>query len=469
MKRAKRTKIIATLGPASSTYETIFNLAQAGANVFRLNFSHGDHGTHKVNIEHIRKAEENLSHPIGILADLQGPKLRVGTFADGKVTLTKGDRFTFVLKEVPGDKHQATLPHPEIFTAAQVGTDILINDGLIRLKVSHKSEGQLVCDVIVGGVISDKKGVNVPGVHLPLSALTEKDLRDLDFILSQGIEWIALSFVQHADDIIAIKNIVKDRAKIVAKLEKPLALKHLREIVHETDAVMVARGDLGVELALEDVPAAQKKIIRACRKAGKPVIVATQMLESMVHAPSPTRAEVSDVAGAIFDHSDAVMLSAESASGSYPIEAVTMMRKIIESAEKELQQDDHDHHSRHPHATIADAITAAAREITHHLNIPVIVTITESGATTLAAAKERPHAAIVAITKNKTTARQLCLCWGAYAILAEHDFGHGNIAEKCIQIVKSHHLVQKGDKIIVTSGIPFQEGSTHLLKVLEVN
>lgn len=466
MKRAKRTKIIATLGPTSSTYDMIKGLAEEGVDVFRLNFSHGTHETHKNNIEHIRVVEKAIGHPLGILADLQGPKLRIGTFGCDKITLLKGDIFTLHLDTVEGDKTQVALPHPEIFKAAEVGSILLINDGLVKLSVKERYEKKLVCNVLLGGEISNRKGVNVPGIHLPLSPVTAKDNVDLEFILTQDVDWIALSFVQEAKDIIDLKKKVGLRAKVVAKLEKPLALKHLKEIVDASDAVMVARGDLGVELALEDVPGAQKKIIKACRKLGKPVIVATQMLESMIHSASPTRAEVSDVAGAIFDQVDAVMLSAESASGEYPLEAVSMMRKIIEAIEKETAHDDHHGEGIHAHTNVSDAITAAAREITYHLNIPVIVTVTDSGATTLAAAKERPHAALMALTQNPQTARQLCLCWGAYSVVVDGNFD--NLEPTAVKLAKDHHLAQKGDRIVVTAGIPFQEGSTHYLKVVEV-
>lgn len=466
MKRAKRTKIVATLGPASSSYDIIHALAERGVDVFRLNFSHGDHKTHQANIEHIRRVEKETGHILGVLADLQGPKLRIGTFKQEKMTLLRGETFTLTLDEVMGDQDQVTLPHPEIFKAAEIGSILLINDGLVRLSVKEKQEKKLVCQIVIGGEISNRKGVNVPGIHLPLSAMTQKDKTDLDFILTQDVDWIALSFVQTAEDVLDLKKHIHGKAKVIAKLEKPLALKHLKDIVDASDAVMVARGDLGVELALEDVPVAQKKIIKACRKAGKPVVVATQMLESMIHNASPTRAEVSDVAGAIFDQVDAVMLSAESASGAHPLEAVTIMSKIIHAIEKDLVHDEGELDGIRGHTSVSGAITAAAREITCHLNIPLIITVTDSGATTLAAAKERPHAAILALTQSLKTARQLSLCWGAYAATVD-SMAH-NIEEMAVNLAKSHHLIQKGDKIVLTAGIPFKEGSTHALKVVDV-
>lgn len=480
MKHTKRSKIIATLGPASSNEDMILNMAKAGVDVFRLNFSHGSHAQHKENIERIRRTEKILGHPLGILADLQGPKLRIGMVTkktpEEKIILEKGHSFTFTLDEVEGDRTHVTLPHPEIFEAAKIGTILLINDGLVKVQVSEQSQNTLHCLILEGGEISSRKGVNVPGVRLPLCPITHKDEEDLGFILTESVDWIALSFVQEARDILSLRQKIASREKIcspkiIAKLEKPLALKHLREIVEASDAVMVARGDLGVELALEEVPAAQRKIIHACRALGKPVIVATQMLESMVHNASPTRAEVSDVAGAIFDEVDAVMLSAESASGEHPLGAVHMMARIIHQAEKEKII--HEVVSPKHRATISEAITAAAREITHHLRIPVIVTITDSGQTTLEAAKERPHAALLALTKSIHTARELCLCWGAYAVVLENYFDNvlpsKDMTQMAIALAKKHHFAQKGDTIIITSGVPFQEGSTHSLYVVAVS
>ena len=334
MNRKRNAKIVATLGPASNTKETIQALFEAGADVFRLNFSHGSHADHQRNYEIIREIESELGRPIGILMDLQGPKLRLGTFADGPVTLKEGDSFRLDLDlATPGDARRAPLPHREIFAALEVGTDLLIDDGKVRLCVESCGPDFAETRVVAGGAVSNRKGVNVPSVVLPLSALTEKDHADLRFGLELGVDWVALSFVQRAEDVVEIKGIVNGRAGIVAKLEKPTAIDSLERIVEETDAVMVARGDLGVEMPPEQVPAIQKRIVRACRKAGKPVIVATQMLESMISAAVPTRAEASDVATAIYDGADAVMLSAESASGRYPLEAVQMMSKIIAQTE----------------------------------------------------------------------------------------------------------------------------------------
>ena len=333
-RRNRNAKIVATLGPASADREKIEALFHAGADVFRLNFSHGTHDDHKQRLDTIRSIERDLGRPISVLLDLQGPKLRIGTFPGGPIQLEAGDSFRLDLdRDKPGDQTRAALPHPEIFAALTEGTDLLLDDGRVRLRVERCGPDFAETRVINGGPLSDRKGVNVPGVVLPLSALTEKDRKDLDFGLSLGVDWVALSFVQRPEDIREIKAIVQGRAGICAKLEKPAAITSLEEIVAETDAVMVARGDLGVEMPAEQVPAIQKRIVRACRQAGKPVIVATQMLESMVAAPVPTRAEASDVATAIYDGADAVMLSAESASGKYPVEAVRMMSSIIAQTE----------------------------------------------------------------------------------------------------------------------------------------
>ncbi len=462
--RGRNTKIIATLGPASSSFESIEALFFAGTDVFRLNFSHSDHRTHKKNIHFIRRLENTYKKPIGILADLQGPKIRIGSFDKGPVQLVTGQSFELHLEMLPGTDKCVHLPHAEIFDIAKKGTELLLDDGKIRLQVNENLETILKCKIAVGGTLSSKKGLNIPGVQLPVSALTEKDKKDLAFILAQDIEWVALSFVQTRDDVEEARALIQGRAKIAAKLEKPLAVAHLHDIIEASDAIMIARGDLGVELPPEEVPSIQKKIIRACRSVGKPVIVATQMLESMISAPTPTRAEASDVANAIYDHVDCVMLSAESASGSYPRESVAMMNRIIVHTEKDIQSD-YQQLKSSTHKTISDAITAAAREITQHLDVKAIVTLTESGNTTYAAAKERPYAPIVALTKNSRTAREICLCWGAYALLVDKNEADTDIPFA----LQSHGFAHKGDTVIITSGVPFQRGSTNVIKIIEIN
>ena len=399
-------KIVATLGPASADRATIEALVRAGADVFRLNFSHGTHADHKQRLDLIRAIEADVGRPIGVLLDLEGPKLRVGTFANGPVKLVEGAPFRLDLdRDKPGNASRAPMPHPEIFAALKAGADLLLDDGRLRLKVEKSGKDFAETTVVTGGMLSDRKGVNVPGVILPLSAMTEKDRADLDFGLTLGIDWVALSFVQRASDIVEARKIIGDHAGIVAKLEKPAAIEALDAILAETDAVMVARGDLGVEMPAEQVPAIQKRIVRECRRLGKPVIVATQMLESMVSAPVPTRAEASDVATAIYDGVDAVMLSAESASGKYPVESVAMMDRIIAQTEA-------DPHYRAaieashtpPSANTADAISWAARSVAGLLDVVAMVAYTSSGSSALRMARERPRATIMGMTPRRATA-----------------------------------------------------------------
>ncbi len=335
LRRRRHTKIIATLGPSSSTIEVMTRLFQAGADVFRLNFSHGSHEDHAARFAMIRELEDRFQRPIGILADVQGPKLRVGKFSAGRVHLQTGQKFRLDLTATPGDAGRVNLPHPEIIEAASIGSSLLLDDGKLRLRVLHKRADALETECVVGGPLSDRKGVNVPDVILPIPALTEKDREDLEFAVSHGASYIGLSFVQRPEDVVEAKRLIAGRAWVMAKLEKPQALDNLEEIMALTDAVMVARGDLGVELPPEEVPLAQKRIVRLARQLGKPVVVATQMLESMISAPAPTRAEASDVATAVFDGADAVMLSGETAAGQYPYEAVNMMDRIVARVEQD--------------------------------------------------------------------------------------------------------------------------------------
>jgi pyruvate kinase len=467
MHRQRSTKILATLGPASSTAERIETLFRAGVDVFRLNFSHGSHEDHRARLETIRALEKTVGRPIGILADLQGPKLRLGTFANGPIKVAAGDKFRLDLDKTPGDQRRAPMLHPEIFAALTQGADLLIDDGRVRLNVNKCGPDFAECTVVTGGPLSDRKGVNVPGVMLPLSPLTDKDRRDLAFALSMGVDWIALSFVQRPDDVAEARRLVAGRAAVLAKLEKPQAIEHLDQIVELADAIMVARGDLGVELPPEDVPGLQKKIVRVCRRAGKPVVVATQMLESMVHAPAPTRAEASDVATAVYDGADAVMLSAETASGEYPLEAVTIMDRIVTRVEHDplyrpLMDADH----AEPEATAADAITAAARQVAHTVRAAVIVTFTTSGSTTLRAARERPEVPILCLTEKTETARKLCLCWGVHGVVTEDVRSFADMVEKACAIALKEELAKRGDRLVVTAGVPFgTPGATNILRI----
>jgi pyruvate kinase len=471
MKRHCNAKIVATLGPASAERATIHALVDAGADVFRLNFSHGNHEDHQQRLEHIRGVEREIGRPIGVLLDLQGPKLRIGTLAGGPVQLTEGAAFRLDLDtDRPGDATRVAMPHPEIFAALAEGAELLIDDGRLRLRVTRLGDGFADTVVINGGKLSDRKGVNVPGVVLPLSALTEKDHRDLAFGLTLGVDWVALSFVQRAEDIAEIKAIVQGRAGIVAKIEKPAAIDCLDAILAETDAVMVARGDLGVEMPAEAVPALQKRIVRACRRLGKPVIVATQMLESMVAAPVPTRAEASDVATAIYDGADAVMLSAESASGRYPVEAVTMMDRIIARTEadplyRQLIEASH----TQPQQNTADAIGWAARSVAGLLDVAAMVAYTSSGASAQRMARERPRARIIGMTPRRATARRLSLVWGVNAVLCHDVANVPEMTEMALETASKLGLASAGQTIVIGAGIPFgTSGSTNLLHIAQV-
>lgn len=467
MRRLHRTKIVATLGPASSTPAAIEALFRAGADVFRLNFSHGAHDDHRARIATIRALEVKTGRPIGILADLQGPKLRVGKFKDGAVDLAAGQPFRLDLDPAPGDARRAPLPHPEIFAALEDGADLLLDDGKLRLKVGAHGSDFADCIVTTPGKLSDRKGVNVPGVVLPLSAMTEKDRRDLAFALEHGADWIALSFVQRVEDVAEAKRIVAGRAGVLAKLEKPAAIERLDAIVEMADAIMVARGDLGVEMPPEDVPILQKRIVRTCRRLGRPVIVATQMLDSMVTAPAPTRAEASDVATAVFDGADAVMLSAESASGAFPVESVAMMERIIGRVERDpLYRPIMDAEHARPESTAADAIVAAARQVAETIKAAAIVTYTTSGSTTLRAARERPTAPILCLTERPETARRVALTWGVHAIVTPDVQDFQDMVDKACRVAKQHDFAATGDRLVVIAGVPFgTPGATNILRL----
>ena len=470
LRRRRRTKIIATLGPASSTTEVITRLFQTGADVFRLNFSHGSHEDHAARIASIREVEKRFNRPIGILADVQGPKLRVGRFSGGKVHLQTGQRFRLDLNPTPGDSTRVNLPHPEIIAAAAINTNLLLDDGKLRLRITHKRDDHLETEVIFGGPLSDRKGVNVPDVILPIPALTVKDRIDLDFALNAGVDYIGLSFVQRPEDVIEAREIAAGRAWIMVKMEKPQALDNLDEIIRLSDAVMVARGDLGVELPPEEVPLAQKRIVRAARQMGKPVVVATQMLESMITAPAPTRAEASDVATAVFDGADAVMLSAETAAGQYPFEAVNIMDRIVARVEQDSGWRHITDASRpEPEGSSADAIATAARQVAHTIAAPLIAAFTDSGMTALRVARERPDCPILGLTPRPETARRLAVVWGVHAVVAKEVDSFTAAAEEARDEARQEGFAQPGDQIVVTAGIPFrQSGGTNMLHVAKV-
>ena len=470
MKRKRLCKIVATLGPASSDKETITALFEAGVDTFRLNFSHGTHADHKERYDLIREVEKEAGRPIAVLMDLQGPKLRVGRFVNDSAELANGATFKLDMKDELGDATRATLPHKEIFDALEVGTDLLLDDGRIRLRVTAINGTEATTEVVVGGVLSNNKGVNVPGVVLPLSALTEKDLLDMEFGLELGCDWCALSFVQRPEDVMEARKLVNGRAGVMAKLEKPSAIEQLEAIVELTDAVMVARGDLGVELPPENVPVLQKRIIGTCREHGKPVIVATQMLETMVSAPTPTRAEASDVATAVYDGADAVMLSAESASGAYPFEAVTMMNRIIETIEKDPLYLKLVHADEIlPNPTEADAISDAARHVADLVNAKAIVTFTTTGSTAFRAARGRPNTPLLGLTPDLRVARKMSLVWGVHSVNTRDVSSFGEMVGKSTRIARREGFCENGDKVVVTAGVPFgTPGATNNLRIATV-
>ena len=465
--RHRRTKIIATLGPASSTPEMLASLFLAGADVFRLNFSHGKHEEHAARIEMIRALEKKYSHPIAILADVQGPKLRVGQFQSGRVQLQAGQSFSLDMNPAPGDTRRVCLPHPEILQAAEIGTTLLLDDGKLRLRVKHKRDDHLQTEIMNGGVLSDRKGVNIPDVVLPIPALTPKDLADLDFVLPLGVDYIGLSFVQRPEDVAQAKTIAAGRAYVMTKLEKPQALTNLDAILDLSDAVMVARGDLGVELPPEEVPIAQKRIIRAAQLRGLPVVVATQMLESMISAPAPTRAEASDVATAVFDGADAVMLSAESAAGQYPREAVNMMDRIVARVERDDGwRQAIDLKRPAPERSSADAIALAAVQVAHTIGAQAIAALTASGSTALRVAREKPDCPVLGLTTSLQTARRLALAWGVHPMVIKEVHSMTEAAVQAAKAARIEGLAKRGEEIVVVAGVPFgQSGTTNALRV----
>jgi pyruvate kinase len=467
MHRNRRAKIVATLGPASGNAAEIRALFEAGADVFRLNFSHGTHDEQAKRYAAVRAVEAAVGRPIAVLMDLQGPKLRVGDFAADEVELETGAKFRLDLDPVQGDARRATLPHPEIFAALEIGADLLLDDGRLRLKVTGLGADHAETEVMVGGTLSDHKGVNVPGVVLPVSPITQKDQADLRFGLDLGVDWVGLSFVQRPEGLAEARKLIAGRAGLLAKLEKPAAIERLEEIVDLSDAVMVARGDLGVELPPEDVPSLQKRIVRTCRNAGKPVVVATQMLESMLSSPRPTRAEASDVATAVYEGADAVMLSGETAVGDYPVEAVSMMNRIVERVERDENfRKIMDAEHPNPQATSADAITAAARQVADTLSVAAIVTYTTSGSTTLRAARERPEVPILCLTPDPRTARRLALAWGVHCVHTQDVGSIDEMVAHSTQTVASEGYGEKGQRVVITAGMPFgTPGATNLLRI----
>ena len=470
MRRKHLTKIVATLGPASAQPEVIQALFQAGVDVFRLNFSHGTYADKKSNIETIRDIEKETGRPIAIMMDLQGPKLRIGQFSKGKVNLNAGDHFRLELEAKKGTEKFVTLPHAEIFAALEPLTELLLDDGKIRLKVKDSGKDFADTEVLTGGSLSDRKGVNVPGVLLPLSAMTEKDLQDMNFGLDNGIDICALSFVQQPQDIADARKLIQNRAALLTKFEKPAAIRHLSELVEMSDMVMVARGDLGVEMPPEEVPVLQKRIVALSRQMGKPVIVATQMLESMINAPTPTRAEASDVATAVYDGADGVMLSAETAAGKFPVESVSMMNRIVEHTETDTQYRGYLEADRIvPEATAADAISAAANQVAETLSAKAIVTYTTSGSTTRRAARERPAVPVIGLTPSIKTARHLSAVWGVHSVHTNDARDFSDMVNFASNQVLSDGFAKRGDRIVITAGVPFgTPGATNILRIARV-
>ncbi len=470
MRRTRNAKIVATLGPASSSEEIIRKLFVAGVDMFRLNFSHGTPAEHKERFDTVRRIGREFNRPIGILGDLQGPKLRVGTFAPGGITLVPGAAFRLDLNPAEGDESRVNLPHPEIFAALVHGATLLLDDGKLELRVEEFGPDFALTRVVVGGLLTDRKGVNVPSLLLPISPLTDKDRRDLQYALELGVDWIALSFVQRPEDIFAVRAIMGDKALVMTKLEKPAAVDRLDEIVRASDSIMVARGDLGVELPPERVPILQRAIVRACRREGKPVIIATQMLESMTASPVPTRAEASDVASAVFQGADGVMLSAESAAGKYPVEAVTMMDRIIGQVEADphyraLLEANHED----ARSTVADAVCAAMRQSAHIVSAKATITYTSSGASALRAARERPEAPILSLTPSARTAGQLSVVWGVHSVLTTEAPDVITMTDMACRAALQEGFAAAGDYVVIAAGVPFgHSGTTNLLRIAKV-
>ncbi len=468
MKRNRKVKILATLGPASSEEAMIEKLHQAGADLFRINMSHASHELMRTLITRIRAVEARSGRPIGILADLQGPKLRVGKFAEGKADLTVGQTFTLDNDETPGDATRVFLPHPEILEAVKPGHRLLIDDGKRHLTAVECDGKRIVCTVVAGTRISDRKGVSLPDTLLGVGALTDKDRVDLDAVLAtEDVDWVALSFVQRPDDLAEVRKIARGRVGVMSKIEKPQALERIEEIIELSDALMVARGDLGVEMPLESVPGIQKQLIRSCRRAGKPVVVATQMLESMISAPVPTRAEVSDVSIAVFEGADAVMLSAESASGSYPVEAVSMMASIASTVERDIHYPGIIYAQRaQPEATGADTISLAARQIAETLKSAAIVCYTSSGTTGLRASRERPQVPVIALSPIVKTARRLSVVWGLHCVVTEDATDLDDMVNRACRIVANEGFGKPGDRVIISAGVPLgTPGATNMLRI----
>ncbi|MCW1382061.1 pyruvate kinase [Novosphingobium sp. KCTC 2891] len=469
--RGRKVKILATVGPASRSPEMLEKLFRAGADAFRVNMSHGDHATHAETIAAIRALEKKVGRPVTVLCDLQGPKLRVGTFKEGRAVIRHSGHFTLDRDPAPGDETRVCLPHPELFGILRKGQRLLIDDGKLRLRVIRADDNEILCTAEVGGVISDRKGVNVPDAVIPVPALTEKDRRDLAFAVEHNADWIALSFVQRPEDVAEARRLMGGHGSLMAKIEKPAAISRLEEIIELSDGIMVARGDLGVELNPEEVPPLQKRIVETARREGKPVIVATQMLESMIEAPTPTRAEVSDVANAVYDGADAVMLSAETAAGAWPEEAVTIMHRIAAQVEADPGYSARVHFiETRPDPTTADALAEACASIAKTLSISGLIVFTGSGSTARRVARERPGVPMLVLTPSERTARKVGLLWGAHAVHTKDIGSFEEMIAKGKRMALRHGFGSAGSKLVALAGVPFgTPGATNLLHVVTLS
>src|SRR5262245_39325731 len=470
MRRLRRIKILATLGPASSDLAMIRRPFEAGTDVFRINMTYTPTDKMRELVATIRNVESSYGRPIGILVDLQGPKLRLGAFAEGSVQLQNGQSFTLDSDKTPGDATRVHLPHPEILAALRPGHALLLDDGKVRLIAEQTTKEHAVTRVVVGGKMSDRKGVSLPDTDLPVSAMTAKDRADLEAAVTTGIDWIALSFVQRADDVIEAKKMIRGRAAVMAKIEKPQAIDRLADIIEASDALMVARGDLGVEMPLERVPSLQKQMTRMARRAGKPVVIATQMLESMIQSPVPTRAEVSDVATAVYEGADAIMLSAESAAGKFPIEAVSTMNRIGEEVERDpTYRGMVNAQLAAPEPTVGDAIADAARQIAETLELSAIICCTDSGSTEVRVPRERPKPPAVANTPNMVTGRKLSLVWGVHCVVAEDAHDQDDMVGRAGTIAYRDGFANAGQRVIIVAGVPLRiPGTTNMLRIATV-
>ena len=470
LRNAKKTKIVCTLGPASQSEEVLTKLIENGLNVCRFNFSHGSHEEHKERMDLVKKVREKLNKPVAILLDTKGPEIRTGNFADPEVFLEEGSKFTITMNDVVGTKEICTVSYKGLAEDVVKGDLILIDDGLVGLRVDEVQGEEIYCTVENSGIVKNHKGVNVPGVKINLPALTPKDISDIEFGITQGIDFIAASFVRKASDVLAIREVLENNnatdIKIISKIENQEGVDNLDEILQVSDGLMVARGDLGVEIPTEEMPIVQKQMIRKCNELGKPVITATQMLDSMIRNPRPTRAEVTDVANAIYDGTDAIMLSGETAAGKYPVEAVKVMASIAKRIEETLEYDDMLRSKGLNNTNVTDAISYATCTTAKSLNASGIITSTSSGHTARMVSKFRPSTPIIAATPNEKTSRQLSLSWGVYTVNCQQAGNTDDLIDNSIESSKNEGFIHDGELVVITAGVPTGvSGTTNLIKV----